>query len=618
MNHWHSGDIDAGGVHIHYTRTGGDKPPVVLLHGMTDAGLCWTAVAQALEGDYDVIMVDARGHGHSDAPDAGYGPVEHASDVRGVILGLGLEKPAILGHSMGAMTALVFAGIYPDLPGMILMEDPPPWWSGPPLRAAEQQEFYRARMERHRHMTRDALLAQQRIDMPGWSEAELQPWANAKQQVNTRALGLFAPSAYAGVDWFRVLRAITCPALLITGDPDRGAIVNMASAEVLQQRIPGLRVAHIPGAGHNIHRDRFDHYMTVVQRFLAAPAKGPVVSPEVLADRRVIFRLNAPYATQVRLSGEWMPFGSEPALMEQSYDGVWSATVGPLEPDQYGYSFLMDGVRIADPRNPATYTNTNPPSPQSLAFVPGPDAGFMASTSVPHGAIASLWYHSALSDSERRLHIYTPPDYGRSDRAYPVLYLLHGGGGNDSDWSIKGRAGLILDNLLSEGKITPMIVVMPNGNTGMARPGSDPFAQELLGSIIPLIDQRYRTIGDRRHRALAGLSMGGMQTLNVGLFHPDAFSHLVVMSSGWFPPMLAEVEQHPTLLKDERLKQFDLFWIGVGREDRLAYQNSTNMRALFDRAGIPVTYHETGGGHTWHNWREYLRDTAPLLFRQGD
>jgi enterochelin esterase family protein len=198
-----------------------------------------------------------------------------------------------------------------------------------------------------------------------------------------------------------------------------------------------------------------------------------------------------------------------------------------------------------------------------------------------------------------------------------MLYLMHGGGGDDSDWAIQGRAGFILDNLLAEGNITPMIVVMPDGNVGMTRPGADPFAQELLHTIVPLIEGRYRTIADRRGRALAGLSMGGLQTLNVGLWHPEAFSHLVMMSSGWFPPMLAEAEQQADALTDPRLAQLDLFWVGVGRDD-IAFKNSGNTRAVLERSGIRVTYHETGGGHTWQNWRAYLHEVAPLLFRGRD
>src|SRR5581483_10728497 len=163
-------------------------------------------------------------------------------------------------------------------------------------------------------------------------------------------------------------------------------------------------------------------------------------------------------------------------------DGVWSATVGPLAPDLYIYWMLVDGVRIADPLNPDTQMSSA--TPASLVFVPGPEAELLAIRPVPHGAVAALWYASELLGQPRRLQVYTPPGYGSGDRAYPVLYLMHGGGGNDTDWSALARAGFIIDNLIADGAAEPMIVVMPDGNVGMTKPSGDPFARELIGSIM--------------------------------------------------------------------------------------------------------------------------------------
>jgi N-formylmaleamate deformylase len=268
MAPWQSGDVEANDIRLHYTRTGGAKPPVVLAHGFSDDGLCWTPVAEALAPDYDVIMVDARGHGQSDAPAYGYGPAEHAADLAGVIAALGLRRPAVLAHSMGAGTALVLAGTYSDVPRAILLEDPPAWWAPPPEADDALEERLaqrRQRIEELKSKTREELIAAQRAERPGWSEAELGPWADSKLRFNLSAITM---DPNASVDWPATLRRITCPALLITADPTQGAIITDESAASLQVLVPQLRVAHIAGAGHSIRRDQFGRYMEVVRAFL--------------------------------------------------------------------------------------------------------------------------------------------------------------------------------------------------------------------------------------------------------------------------------------------------------------------------------------------------------------
>ncbi len=270
MNPWHTGSVEVDGLTIHYTRTGGVKPPLVLLHGFSDDGLCWTPVARALEARFDIIMVDARGHGRSDAPEHGYGPLEHASDLAGVITALGLDRPPILGHSMGAMTALTLAGTHPDLAGALLLEDPPPWWESAALSAVAADEDrwagMRAWVWQLKRQTRDELIAAQRVVAPAWSEEELGPWADAKHRLSLNVINRSAPTE---VDWQTLLRRVTCPTLLITGDPARGALVTPENVRTLQRLIPHLQVAHIPGAGHSIRRDQFKRYLEIVQDFLA-------------------------------------------------------------------------------------------------------------------------------------------------------------------------------------------------------------------------------------------------------------------------------------------------------------------------------------------------------------
>jgi N-formylmaleamate deformylase len=264
---WQSGDIEVNGLRLHYTRTGGEKPQVVLAHGFSDDGLCWTPVAEVLERDYDVIMVDARGHGRSAGPEQGYNPEDMAGDLAGVIAGLGLHRPALLGHSMGAATALLLAGTRPHLVQAILLEDPPSWWvaRSEPEPGAERRAQIRAGMIELKRKTREELIAAQRAASPGWSEAELGPWADAKLRFSFNALGHLGPGT---VDWQAILRRITCPALLITADPALGSIVSEEDAAAIEALVPQLRVAHIPGAGHNVRREQFARYVDVVRAFL--------------------------------------------------------------------------------------------------------------------------------------------------------------------------------------------------------------------------------------------------------------------------------------------------------------------------------------------------------------
>jgi pimeloyl-ACP methyl ester carboxylesterase len=265
MASWYTGDAVVNGVRLHFTRTGGNKPPVVLAHGFSDSGLCWTPVAQALEADYDLVMVDARGHGFSDAPETGYTLTEMASDLQGVITGLGLVRPAIIGHSMGGGTTLALAGLYPDVPGAIILEDAGALdASNFPHRQEGEENPFLSRLSRLRTKTRDELIAEMRASS-GWPEVELGPWADAKLQFNLRATQ-FHPTN--GITWAELMPRITCPALLITADLDRGAIVRPEMAAAMQQQMPQLQIAHIPGAGHSIRREQFDRYIAVVRSFL--------------------------------------------------------------------------------------------------------------------------------------------------------------------------------------------------------------------------------------------------------------------------------------------------------------------------------------------------------------
>ncbi|MCX6043905.1 MAG: alpha/beta hydrolase [Chloroflexi bacterium] len=272
MSEWQSGDLEVNGLRLHYTRTGGTKPPLVLAHGFSDDGLCWTPVAMELAAAYDVIMVDARGHGRSEGPEQGYGHEAHAADVAGVITGLQLSRPAVLGHSMGAATALALAGTYPDLPGAILLEDPPAWWVAGSLAGfdTERQARMRASIVALKRKLREELIADQRAATPGWSAAELEPWADSKLRLSFNVINRIGGG---NVDWPALVQRITCPVLLITADPARGAIVTKETAIALQALAPQTRVVHIPDAGHRIRRDQCAPDMEAVRAFLAEHVK---------------------------------------------------------------------------------------------------------------------------------------------------------------------------------------------------------------------------------------------------------------------------------------------------------------------------------------------------------
>jgi enterochelin esterase-like enzyme len=362
----------------------------------------------------------------------------------------------------------------------------------------------------------------------------------------------------------------------------------------------------------------------------AAPARAPqgpqVVSPEVTSDRRLIFRILAPNAEEVRLTGGDMPGNGKGAAMTKGDNGVWEVTLGPVEPGAYRYQFNIAGVPVIDPRNPSVSESNN--NVWSLVIVPGSEV--FDTRNVPHGAVASVTYYSTALKRFRRMHVYTPPGYELGKDKFPVFYLLHGASDSDHSWSSVGRAGIILDNLIAAGRAKPMLVVMPAGHTnsgGFRVPNAaDEFANDFLTDIMPYVEKNYRVINDRGSRALAGLSMGGGQTLTIGIPHLDKFGYLGVFSSGLFnmfgtrsgaPPPSGPTweEQNARYLDSASLKKgLKLFWFSTGKDDFLLKTTRSTVD-LFKKHGFNVVYEESSGGHTWLNWRAYMNQFVPLLFR---
>ena len=336
---------------------------------------------------------------------------------------------------------------------------------------------------------------------------------------------------------------------------------------------------------------------TVYGQVPTAPPRR-VASPEIRADRTVTFRIIAQKAETVELTGEFLEAA---VLLTKDESGVWSVTLGPIEPETYEYEFRVDGVPLVDIGNPAVKYNSTPGIVSSLLSVPGDEPRFFDARPVPHGAVDVRWYESASVETTRRLHVYTPPEYDESSTRYPVLYLLHGASGDDGSWMSLGGANLILDNLIATNEMDPMIVVMPFGYA--YRPGSvdrqrqrTGFARDLLEDIVPFVEANYRVVADREHRAIAGLSMGGGQALTIGLNNLDGFSHVAGFSSAVGDPKDAFGDL--VMNAEASNEQLRLLWLACGTDDGL-FTRSKQLSEFLVTNGIEHTFRATEGAHTW-------------------
>jgi enterochelin esterase family protein len=390
---------------------------------------------------------------------------------------------------------------------------------------------------------------------------------------------------------------------------------------------------------------------------LAQPQPNPtsqsmrVKSPEIVPDNHVTFRLYAPNANTVTLNGSWI--GAVNLPMTKDASGVWSTTIGPLSPQLYGYWYLVDGVRALDPSNSETERDGS--RYNTMLLIPGPQDDLWTFKDVPHGTLEQIWYPSpTLHMDQRRMYVYLPPDYMKNTtEKYPVLYLLHGGGGDEDAWTVMGRATIIMDNLIASGKAVPMIVVMPNGNSkqsvsqgfgfgptpspqqltapapnpGPRTPGAAPtaranmmrrmfseytgtFPESLVKDVIPFVEKTYRVYPDKAHRAIAGLSMGGGQTVNITAHNPDEFAYIGVFSAG-APVGDATFEAQLDEIKKDGVK---LYWTAAGDID-MARNGTVALEADLKAKGIPTSYKEIPGRHYWFLWRDFLGDYGSQIFK---
>jgi enterochelin esterase-like enzyme len=347
-------------------------------------------------------------------------------------------------------------------------------------------------------------------------------------------------------------------------------------------------------------------------------------SAEQLLDGRVTFRICAPDATTVGLGSsdneDISPntfMGGTGRPMTKDEKGLWSVTTPkPLAPDTYRYFFFVNGVRVPDPA--ALEFSLERSNVDSLIEVKGPEGDFQTfHNNIPHGVVAKIDYWSEPLGSVRRMHVYTPPGYEKDMKSYPVLYLVHGAGDSDHSWSTVGRANNILDNLIEAGKAKPMIIVMPNGHTperpinaGNMLQNND-FSEDFLKVVIPYIDKNYRTIANADSRAMAGLSMGGAHTIRNGLTHPELFHYIGVFSiSGGGE----QYEKDNDAALKKAATDIKMVYYAYGRED-FVVRNADQLKGTLNKYGIPFMLHETDGGHTWINWREYLNNFAPHIFK---
>lgn len=362
-----------------------------------------------------------------------------------------------------------------------------------------------------------------------------------------------------------------------------------------------------------------------------------IISPEIHENNTVTFRLKAPKAVKVEVTGDFLPAEKNgeagKASLTENKDGIWEFTTNePLVSELYSYSFIVDGLKTQDPSN--VYMIRDVASVTNVFIVGGEKGKLYSVNNVPHGSVTRCWYNSPTLNMKRRLTIYTPAGYETGNKKYPVLYLLHGMGGDEEAWIALGRTAQILDNLIAQGKAKPMIVVMPNGNVdheaapgessmGMIKPTMqlpktmEGSMEESFPDIVYFVDRNYRTVKTKSGRAIAGLSMGGFHSLHISKQYPDMFNYIGLFSAAIMPnekvksPIYDNMEAK---LKTQFSKNPALYWIAIGNTDFL-YKANADYRKFLDEKGYKYTYFESEEGHIWKNWRIYLTAFSQMIFK---
>ena len=359
--------------------------------------------------------------------------------------------------------------------------------------------------------------------------------------------------------------------------------------------------------------------------------KYPIIS----SDNSATFKIYAPYAKEVYLVGTWIPFSPKTlgrVKMQRQENGIWIHEEKNMKPDMYLYSYLVDNIRVLDDLN--VYQVRDVSFNYNYFILPGTGTDYYLNKKVLHGTIVKQWYPSKINNAERRMTVYLPAGYEKGKQKYPVLYLLHGMGGDEEAWPTLGRVAQILDNLIAEGKAKPMIVVMPNGHTNnSAAPGytengdglvsfqsSDSFSgkmEETFPEIIGFVESHYRVKKDKKNRAIAGLSMGGLHTTFISAIYPDKFDYVGLFSAAFISEERANspiYKNYVGKLKEQKKQGFKLYWIGMGKNDFL-YNVGVDFRKILDNQQVKYSYFETDGAHTWSEWKKYMLEFVPQLFK---
>jgi len=370
------------------------------------------------------------------------------------------------------------------------------------------------------------------------------------------------------------------------------------------------------------------------QENIGSNQQKEIVSPDIHSDNSVTFRLLAPDAKKVQVESDFLMangFPKNTADLEKGSDGVWTLKTPKLVSELYSYQFIVDGIKVHDPNN--AYLIRDVSTVVNIFLIGNGKADNYMTKDVPHGSVTRRWYDSPTLKLVRRVTIYTPPGYENSKETYPTLYLLHGAGGDEEAWIALGRTAQIMDNLIASKKAKPMLVVMTNGNASQtAAPGEssakmdkpvflqpDMFSgntEKAFPDVVKFVESNYRVKKDKANRAIAGLSMGGMHSLVISANNPGMFDYVGVFSSAQLQPKDSKADVYSNFdqkLKTQKEKGFKLYWIAIGKDDFL-FKQSNEFRSKLDAINFKYTYKETGGGHSWSNWRDYLTEFAPMLF----
>jgi enterochelin esterase-like enzyme/pimeloyl-ACP methyl ester carboxylesterase len=586
-----------------------EKLTYVIVHGATAGGWEWKKTGKFLSDDgHEVYRATLTGLGermHLSNPDIDL--QTHINDVVNLILFEDLHDIVLTGHSYGGMVITGVMDRVPDRIRHVVFLD-----AAVPDDGMSIWDLFGGKGPQDPSRFADGFM------QVSWVTPDTKPPHNVKQSIKC----FNQPVAYKNP----AAKALDVTYVAFV-PKDKSAEERAKTDKSWQRAVSrGWTIRTFPG-GHVAHQEDPRGVATLIEEAVGdkntpvaamVPRSAPIQSPEVHPDGKVTFRLQAPDAGKVELSGQFLK-GNQP--MAKNEAGLWSITVGPVEPNLYPYNFVVDGVGVADPSNPDLFPNER--FKPSLVDIPADPPLLHAVREVPHGEVSSCYYESKTLKRLRPLLVYTPPGYRAGTDRYPVLYLVSGTTDTEETWTKAGRVNVILDNLIAEKKAVPMIVVMPYGNMmGDAPMPSSPqvagmyqvFNDELTGNILPYVEANFRVLPNREKRAIAGFSRGGGQSLFAGFSNPDKFAWIGSYSAYLTPEVCDRYFASLTADPEGTNSKLKLLWLGVGKDDFL-YQPAVTFMDFLNEKKVERTTLVTEGGHTWMNARHYLAETVQLFFK---